>query len=123
MFVAILQRAGALLLVNVLLQLALRFTDGGPTIGIGLAWFALSLAISAGWGYRDGRGTMTIRDVVILWSVVAVVVALGAALLAQLFADGIDLGVLVADIGTTMPLAVFIVLLPATIGGLIGDRG
>lgn len=119
----ILQRAGALLLINLVLQIVeTLFFDEGPNIGLGLAWFALCLVISGLWGHRDGRGEMGVRDVVILWSVVAVVVALGAAVLAQGFADSIDLSVLASDVVTMLPLAVFIVLLPATIGGLIGDR-
>ena len=118
----VLQRAGALLLINLALQVVERLgPDDGPNIGLGLAWFLLCLVVAGVWGRRDARGEMTVRAVVVLWSVVAVVVAVGAAVLAQAFST-VDLGVLVSDVVTMLPLAVFIVLLPATIGGLVGDR-
>jgi hypothetical protein len=121
--VEILRRAGALLLVNLLLQVVESlYLDDRPHVGLGLAWFLLCLVVSGFWAHRDARGPMAVRDVVVLWAVVSAVVAVGAALLAALFGDGGGLGTLVENVVKMLPLAVFIVLLPATIGGLLGDR-
>ena len=119
----IIRRAGALLLVNLLLQVVESvFMDDRPHVGLGLAWFLLCLAVSGYWAHRDARGPRPAREVVALWAFVAAVVAVGAAVLAALFGTGGGLGTLVENVVKMLPLAVFIVLLPATIGGLLGDR-
>jgi hypothetical protein len=121
--VEIIHRAGALLLVNLVLQVVESlFMDDRPHVGLGLAWFLLCLAVSGYWAHRDARGPRAVRDVVALWAVVAAVVAVGAAVFAALFGNGAGLGTLVENVVKMLPLAVFIVLLPATIGGLLGDR-
>ena len=63
----VLQRAGALLLINLALQVVERLgPDDGPNIGLGLAWFLLCLVVAGVWGRRDARGEMTVRAVVVL---------------------------------------------------------
>lgn len=112
--------AGAGLLVGYLLNQATP-EGGGANIGAGLISFLVIFVLSLVWAFVDGRRWRAVGRVVLVWAAVAVIVAVAMVVEIQMHGSGVDSAVMRSDLQTVAPFLFGLVLVPATVGGVLGS--
>lgn len=101
---------------------AMTAKGGGANIGAGLISFLVLLLVSLVWGTIDGKRWKSVSPIMLVWFVVALVVAISVVVGIQFHGAGLDTSVLRSDLMSVSPFIFGLVFVPAAIGGSIAAR-
>jgi hypothetical protein len=97
-------------------------SDSGVAIGAGLIAFGAIVVVSAVWGLVDGR-RRSFRDLALVWAAVSVVFGLAWAVGLALTGEDSSMSaseLFVHDLGL-LPFTIGLVVVPAVVGGALGQ--
>ncbi|MFE6649355.1 hypothetical protein ACFVJS_22510 [Nocardioides sp. NPDC057772] len=117
LFVRLTVMVGGSVLFSIATDILVRTEDA--TIGAGLLYFVLLLAVSGLWGLWDGYHAKRLAPVFVRWALVAGAVGLSGPLRIWFEGDR-DFGVLWSDLWNLTPFLAGLVLAPAAVGIGIG---